>query len=187
MTRGTADIAIGGALAVRWVHLAVTLRRGKDTPRPPADGTCGTPEWQVLGLGVAYLMALVLWLYDSLGSWQAPTDLAHGVAAVSVVAGACLRIIGQHALGPAFSWGSSIAPPQLVTSGIYRVLKHPLLLGYALECGGLLVGIRGDLMLRAGTAGLLVVSLCAQVVREERTLARRFGREWAEYAHGKLL
>ena len=187
MTRGALDIATAAALAARWVHLAVTLRRGKRGPCLPHRGTSGPLEWQVLGLGAAYLIAVVLWLNNSLGSWRAPMHIADGLAALSVVAGASLRIVGQHELGPAFSWGSSVAPPRLVTSGVYGLLKHPLLVGYGLECGGLLLGVRGHLLLRVGSMGLLVASIGAQAIREERVLARRFGREWDEYARRRLL
>jgi protein-S-isoprenylcysteine O-methyltransferase Ste14 len=109
------------------------------------------------------------------------------VATAVVLIAVGFRVSGQAALGESFTWGSSPAAHQIVDRGPYRWLKHPLLLGYGLECLGLLAMCRGFLALRVTVLVVLAVALVSQAADEERRLAARFGDAWATFSRGKPL
>ena len=186
MTRGGVHLVAITALAIRWVHLLV-MARGCDRIVSPAR--YGVPEWPTIVLGCCYLAALALWLWEISAEWTAAAGACDFATLALVLPGVALRIAGQQALGRSFSWGSGAPGPSAVlsTTGIYRCLKHPLLLGYGLECSGMLAAVSGMVDARMAVAALLTGSLVVQAGREERGLLARFGTEWTEYAKGKLL
>jgi protein-S-isoprenylcysteine O-methyltransferase Ste14 len=70
---------------------------------------------------------------------------------------------------------------RLIRTGPYRWIRHPLYLGMGVALLGLAVAM-GSLW---GVAGVLALFLPAGTYRarqEEKALARRFGREWQDYA-----
>ncbi len=181
---GRLDLVMAAALAVRWLHLAATLG---PTPERYDPRRSGKLEWQVAALAGLYAAVLALWGWEAIRSWHTPATAADIAGLATLLGGGALRVSGQHALGPAFAWSSAAIPPYLVTTGIYRYLKHPLLLGYGLECGGLLLTVRGWAIARLAIVALLVAALITEAVREERTLASHFGAQWDAFARGKLL
>jgi protein-S-isoprenylcysteine O-methyltransferase Ste14 len=88
-------------------------------------------------------------------------------------------------LGPAFSWYWAPTSTFLVRKGIYRWLKHPLLLGYFMETAALVLAsvfpswLCG--LLIGGTACVTMI----QAVGEERRLEMKFGQDWRAFAAGK--
>ena len=112
--------------------------------------------------------------------WLLPVPLR--VAATSAaVAGAALALAGaaqqRGQLTP------HVEPPQraqLVTSGAYRLSRHPIYVG-------LLTAAAGTAILRRRPEPLVALAVLAAVLHrkvalEERWLAARFGAEWQEYA-----
>jgi arylsulfatase A-like enzyme/1-acyl-sn-glycerol-3-phosphate acyltransferase len=117
---------------------------------------------------------------DALAGWRpAPTPLG----ALPAVWGGWLLGRGMWALWTdAGGWPiSALPPPRLATGGPYRVVRHPIYLGFqALLVGvGLLVGSLGTVVV----AGPLFLPVwLAYAAREERGLRRRFGAAWDRYA-----
>jgi protein-S-isoprenylcysteine O-methyltransferase Ste14 len=101
-----------------------------------------------------------------------------GVALFAV--GGVLRIAPVFVLGRRFSGLVAIQPGhRLVTSGIYRVIRHPSYLG-------LLVNALGwGLAFRAGVgvfiAVLMLIVVLARIEAEERLLRETFGAEYDAY------
>ena len=95
-------------------------------------------------------------------------------------AGGVLRIAPVFVLGRRFSGLVAIQPGhRLVTSGIYRVIRHPSYLG-------LLVNALGwGLAFRAGVgvfiAVLMLIVVIARIKAEERLLRETFGAEYDAY------
>jgi len=83
------------------------------------------------------------------------------------------------------SFRGTIAPvsDQLVRSGPYRRVRHPLYLSMVITLAGITVAFRSIW----GLVGVFVLFLPAVVYRarlEEAALAQKFGQEWASYAEG---
>lgn len=184
MTTAACLLIAATALGLRWLHLAWILagRRRSTEPRKR-----GGAEWQVMVLAASYVAALLVWGLSTPRAWMHAATAATTTSTAMVVAGAVLRVWGQGALGRGFDWSADVHSGRLVTHGPYRVFKHPLLIGYALECGGLLVGAFGFLWGRLVIAAALAAALAGQIVREERALRRAFGDEWKRFSRGKIL
>lgn len=69
----------------------------------------------------------------------------------------------------------------LLTSGPYRLMRHPIYAGFALVLLGLAVATRSAAGLAAVVA-LLIPSEIYRAREEEKALRRRFGSEWQAYS-----
>jgi protein-S-isoprenylcysteine O-methyltransferase Ste14 len=101
-----------------------------------------------------------------------------GVALLAV--GGTLRVAPMFVLGERFGW--PLAPQEthrLVTTGLYRVIRHPSYLG------ALLGGIGWTLLFRSGPGLLLLLALVPLMApilhREEALLLSEFGEEYEAY------
>jgi protein-S-isoprenylcysteine O-methyltransferase Ste14 len=94
--------------------------------------------------------------------------------------GGILRLAPVFVLGRRFSGLVAIQPEHhLVTSGLYRVIRHPSYLG-------LIIAVLGwGLTFRSGVgviiAVLMLLVLIARIVAEERLLSETFGAEYEAY------
>jgi protein-S-isoprenylcysteine O-methyltransferase Ste14 len=130
----------------------------------------------LLGLLAAFLPACT----DRLGFWTLDGDTLRWLGVVLFTAGSALRLWPVFVLGHRFSGLVAIQPGHtLVTSGVYRVIRHPSYLG-------LLVGSLGwGLAFRSGVgvllAALMIPPLLARIRAEERLLREEFGAEYDAY------
>jgi protein-S-isoprenylcysteine O-methyltransferase Ste14 len=128
-------------------------------------------------LGVATLVIAGL---DHRFGWSSAPNVVVAIGSVLFVAGAAvvLAVFAQN------TYTSSIievdAAQTVVTTGLYRVLRHPM------YSGTLLMGLATPLVLASYWAALLVPAgwalLAARILSEERFLARTL-RGYAEYMH----
>lgn len=129
-----------------------------------------------IGLLDGYVPALT----DRMGIWTLDGDAVRWLGVALFAAGGTLRIWPVFVLGRRFSGLVAIQPDhQLVTTGVYGVIRHPSYLG-------LLVGTLGwALAFRAGAgvllAALLLPPLLARIRAEERLLSSQFGAEYDAY------
>jgi protein-S-isoprenylcysteine O-methyltransferase Ste14 len=129
-----------------------------------------------IGIPLAYLPALT----DRLDLWTLDGDMVRWLGVIVFTAGALLRLWPIFVLGDRFSGFVAIQPGhQLVTTGVYRRIRHPSYLG-------LLVAALGwALVFRSAAGVLLAVLLVVPVVRrigaEERLLQAHFGAAYASY------
>jgi protein-S-isoprenylcysteine O-methyltransferase Ste14 len=134
------------------------------------------PVFSVIGLLAAFLPA---WT-DRLGFWSLDGDAVRWIGVVLFAAGGALRLWPVFVLGHRFSGLVAIQPGhRLVTTGIYRIVRHPSYLG-------LLVGTLGwGLAFRSGVgvllAALLIPPLFARIRAEERLLRSEFGADYDAY------
>lgn len=125
----------------------------------------------VLGLVVDWVAGL---------DW-APDPGVRLVGAALLLAGGLLLIAALKRFAdagtPPEPWKPAAA---LATGGVYAVTRNPMYLGMALSCAGLAL-----LAASLGALGLtpVAVILCdrLQIVAEERYMAERFGRAYADY------
>jgi protein-S-isoprenylcysteine O-methyltransferase Ste14 len=94
--------------------------------------------------------------------------------------GGWLRIWPVYVLGRRFSGLVAIQPGhELVTTGIYRLIRHPSYLGLLVNSCGWALAFRSGMGLVL--VGLTLVPLVARIRSEERLLEEQFGAEYARY------
>lgn len=130
----------------------------------------------VIGLASAYLPAYT----DRIGFWTLGGDGVRWFGVALFVAGGALRLWPVFALGRRFSGLVAIQPGhELVTTGVYRVIRNPSYLG-------LLVNALGWALAFRSTVGVLlallyVPPLLVRIRAEETLLHSYFGEEYDAY------
>jgi len=167
---------------VRWLHLYwICLRPKKGMPLNPDKEA---RDWPAIGLGWLYAGLMIAWMSAFFLPHRLQTLRIAGALALLVV-GVALRLAGQQALKDGFSWYWQPQSSALVTQGIYRWLKHPLLLGYFLEM--VAFGMAAPIPLYLFGAGVAASAwlTIAQAVGEETRLAQKYGEQWRSFSRGK--
>mmetsp|Transcript_39006 Transcript_39006/g.97243 ORF Transcript_39006/g.97243 Transcript_39006/m.97243 type:complete len:221 (-) Transcript_39006:174-836(-) len=111
-----------------------------------------------------------------------------GLDAASIVlgllflsAGLLIAAAGAYELGTSLSpWPTPVSSNTLQTRGVYMLTRHPMYLGFLLDCGGLSLLTRSYERLLCTIVLLLLFS--AKAVREEQELATRHGAAYSEWA-----
>jgi len=138
-------------------------------------------RWVIAALGLIGLLAAYLPAYtDRQEFWTLDGDVVRWCGVALFAVGGALRLWPVYILGDRFSGLVAIQPGHtLVTSGIYRIIRHPSYLG-------LLVNSLGwGLAFRSGVgvllAAFLIPPLVARIRAEERLLRTQFGEEYDAY------
>jgi protein-S-isoprenylcysteine O-methyltransferase Ste14 len=109
-------------------------------------------------------------------------DWTHAVAAIVMAAGLLFSVWARRHLGT--NWSASVTIKQdheLVTSGPYRIVRHPIYTGLLIAFAGLAISIgewRGVLAL-----ALAGYSFWRKLRLEERWMMERFGAAYQAYSH----
>jgi len=127
-------------------------------------------------------------LYTFLDSWSwhltifsSPVRLLRGLGLVLIVSGLLARFLARKALGREYSVHVKTSQEhQLITTGIYRAVRHPAYLGLLMlflgiplsqgSWGGLLISLLGG-----------VPALAYRIMVEERSLRKWFGTDYRAY------
>jgi protein-S-isoprenylcysteine O-methyltransferase Ste14 len=170
----TAVFAIWALFWVYWLIAAIGVKRGPRRRRAVPPG--------VRVLVLAFVAARV-----SIGNTGAVRDLAVQIAGtVAFVCGIALAVWARIYLGR--NWGMPMAQkdePELVTSGPYRFVRHPIYTGILLAMVGTAVATNVYWLLAAGVAAAYFVH-SARV--EERILLGAFPGVYPGYrARTKML
>lgn len=103
------------------------------------------------------------------------------IGGIPLLAGAALNILADNALKAA---NTTVKPFQassvLLTSGVYRLCRHPMYLGMVLILLGLAV-FMGSLSPFIVIAIFAVLMERVFIQAEERMLAQKFGNRWLDY------
>jgi protein-S-isoprenylcysteine O-methyltransferase Ste14 len=138
-------------------------------------------RWVLIAFGVLGLLGAYLPAYtDRLEFWVIDGDTIRWLGIVIFAAGGVLRLWPVFVLGERFSGLVAIQPGHtLVTSGIYRILRHPSYLGLLIN------SLRWCLAFHSGVAvlvaALTIPPLLARIHAEERLLRTQFGAEYDAY------
>jgi protein-S-isoprenylcysteine O-methyltransferase Ste14 len=162
------------------------LRPGRHLPgrgRQSAPGSARGSQ-QPLGhrrRGVARLLAAYLAPYtDRKAFWIIDDDLMRWLGVVLFATGGALRIWPVFVLGHRFSGLVAIQPGHtLVTSGVYRVIRHPSYLGLLVNALGWALTFRAGLGVLL--TALMIPPLLARIRAEEQLLRSQFGDEYGAY------
>jgi protein-S-isoprenylcysteine O-methyltransferase Ste14 len=158
------------AFLAAWVILAI------------AFGTSGRNRTSPAGLGVRVLLAAGLGIAIVLSNrYPLHGDLAagaKGAGAALCVAGLAFATWARVALGR--NWGMPMTlhqNPQLVTSGPYRYVRHPIYTGLA----AMWIGTALVYPLATLPCAAIIAYVIVSALREERDMAQRFPDTYAEY------
>lgn len=130
----------------------------------------------LIGLLAAYLPAYT----DREDVWTLDGEALRWVGVFLFAAGGALRMWPVFVLGRRFSGLVAIQPGhELVTSGVYGVIRHPSYLGLIVNSLGWALAFRSvvGVLLTAAT----ILPLVARMNAEERLLSSRFGEAYDAY------
>jgi protein-S-isoprenylcysteine O-methyltransferase len=105
------------------------------------------------------------------------------IGALLYFPGISLVLWGRLALGKNYfvstGFGAQLfAGQQLVTTGPFAIVRHPMYIGLILAAfGGLLIYVTWTMLVFACLAPLVLI----RAWREEQALAAEFGEQWKEY------
>ena len=131
-------------------------------------------RWVIVAFGLIGLLAAYLLAYtDRKGFWTLDGDAIRWLGVILFVAGGALRIWPVFVLGHRFSGLVAIQPGhKLVTSGVYRVIRHPSYLGLLVNSLGWALAFRSGVGVLFTV--LLIPPLLARIRAEERLLRTEF-------------
>jgi len=173
---------LAALLVIYWgLWLSLSRPRGRKTGSPES---MLNSAFYTLGGAAYFALCFVLWhpLPVAPSGWARVAALAAGAALLYT--GIALVIWGRLALGRMYNVSSSLGVQlyeghELVTSGPFAHVRHPMYLGI------LLVALGGVLVYRTWTFVFLLGNfpgLYRRAVREEEALALEFGERWVAYA-----
>lgn len=130
----------------------------------------------VIGLLDGYLPALT----DRMEFWTMDHEAIRWVGVTMFAIGGTLRLWPVFALGRRFSGLVAIQPGHtLLTTGLYRFIRHPSYLGLLLMVFGWGLAFRSGVGVLL--AAMLVPPLIARMNSEEALLKSEFGSEYEQY------
>jgi protein-S-isoprenylcysteine O-methyltransferase Ste14 len=138
-------------------------------------------RWVLAAVGVAAIAISFLPAFtDRLGILTIDGDTTRWCGIVLFTIGGVVRLLPVFVLGSRFSGLVAIQPNHaLVTTGLYRHLRHPSYLGLLITSLGWALVFRS--IVGAAIALLLLVPLVGRMNAEERLLEEQFGDAYAEY------
>jgi protein-S-isoprenylcysteine O-methyltransferase Ste14 len=138
-------------------------------------------RWVLIAFGLLGVLGGYLPAYtDCKEFWTIDGDTIRWLGVLLFAVGGALRLWPVFVLGHRFSGLVAIQPGhQLVTSGVYRVIRHPSYLGLLANALGWALAFRSlvGILLTA----LMLPPLLARIRAEERLLRTQFGREYDAY------
>ena len=140
--------------------------------------------WLMLPLLAAYLAVLVFLWKPIFPGLSTTARLATALAGTLLtVGGAAFILWGRFTLGAMHNISSVsgvklFANHRLITAGPFKIVRHPMYLGFALAVCGALLLYRTWAIVFLAVHGLVFV---ARARREEEALATTFGEEWRQY------
>jgi protein-S-isoprenylcysteine O-methyltransferase Ste14 len=140
-------------------------------------------RWVIVAFSLIGVLAAYLPAYtDRKGFWTVDGETIRWLGVVLFAAGGALRLWPVFVLGRRFSGLVAIQPGhELVTSGVYRVIRNPSYLGLLVNSLGWALAFRSGVGLVL--TALLIPPLFARIHAEERLLRTQFGREYDGYCN----
>jgi protein-S-isoprenylcysteine O-methyltransferase Ste14 len=166
-----ASVALIAVIAFISMPDIQSFRKGTET-----TGGWLTGAFIVVGLGAMFFFPFA----DRRAWFVIEDDEWRYVGLVLFLAGSTIRLTGAHALGRQFSGLVTIQDHhQLMQTGIYGVVRHPMYLGLLVEMPGFALIFRSRLAILYFILCLLLISL--RIQQEEALLRRHFGDDYEAY------
>lgn len=171
--------AVGGRIAL---HYLATGDHGIRTVKRTASKTAKCAS---ILLFTSFVATFVLSFLDVVGAIRPQVDLGGSeniIGAAISLAGIALMLVSQYQMGAAWRFGVDQAErTDLVTGGLYALVRNPIYSGVFLFCIGLLVVLPHVLMLVFLATAWLSIELQVRFV-EEPHLRRLHDAAYKEYA-----
>jgi protein-S-isoprenylcysteine O-methyltransferase Ste14 len=163
------SIALGGAALLSSGNLS----RGEREDR--------SNRWVIAALGVLGLLAGYLPAYTDRSDFGTlDGDAVRWLGVALFAAGGALRIWPVFVLGNRFSGLVAIQPGhQLVTTGIYSIIRHPSYAGLLVNALGWVLAFRSSIGVLI--AALMIPPIVARIHSEEALLRAQFGKDYDAY------
>jgi protein-S-isoprenylcysteine O-methyltransferase Ste14 len=173
----TAIFVVWGAFWIYWLVSATTAK--ESSPRG---------NWRLRGVSLLIIVvaSVVIRRLHGVGSLTIHSPVLEVVGTIVFVSGLALAVWARIHLGR--NWGMPMterAEPELITSGSYRYIRHPIYTGILLGLLGTALAINlYYLIALAVLTGYFVFSATV----EERNMTGAFPEQYPEYkAHTKML
>jgi protein-S-isoprenylcysteine O-methyltransferase len=184
-------LAMGNPLALRYPQLWILFVIGiaaqvlqpaykpVDTTAPEQDrGTANQIVWSVYMTQLVGFIESVYVRYAASFEWNFITT----IALIGMAAGLALRTWSVRELGQFFTWHIQLVPEhRVVTSGPYRIIRHPAYSGALLLYVFTLVFLHAWISAALAPA-VLMAAFRRRIRYEEAWLMRHLGVEYTAYA-----
>jgi protein-S-isoprenylcysteine O-methyltransferase Ste14 len=141
-------------------------------------------ELKVPPLAVVIVCAVAMWLVSvAAPAFRIALPFRHALAFALIAAGAAITLFGIVAFARARTTVNPLKPDAasaLVDSGIYRLTRNPMYLGFLIALVGLAVFLANALAVLL-LPGFVLYMNRYQIVPEEKALAGRFGAAFSAY------
>ena len=188
----TAAIVISSMLYLTFVltvpEWMASLRKGEGVSLLPEREGHKRPMWvqfAIMMLGVAISIPLFYYLWTPLFNIpKTSSQILGGIGLIIYIAGFGFMMWARRTLGRHWGISTSLqaklhADHELIQSGPYAFIRHPMYFGAWVFMFGLLLSYPKWVILILFIS--LVASLSMRARREETVLAERFGERWEEY------
>jgi protein-S-isoprenylcysteine O-methyltransferase Ste14 len=166
------DIVIGVGWAAFWVYWLVASANAK-------PGRTQWTRFALVRVAVIVLVVVLLRVRALHGRMITQSAWLHGIGLALFFAGLALAVWARIYIGR--NWGmpmSQKVDPELVTSGPYRVVRHPIYSGIILAMIGTAIAISWEWIIVAAVLGAYFVY---SAFVEERTMTERFPDTYPRY------
>ncbi|MEA2978531.1 MAG: hypothetical protein QOF09_354 [Alphaproteobacteria bacterium] len=138
-------------------------------------------RWVLAAFGLIGLLSAYLPAYtDRVEFWTIDGDTVRWIGVALYAAGGVLRLWPVFVLGRRFSGLVAIQPGhRLLTTGVYRVIRHPSYLGMLVLSLGWALAFRS--WIGVILAALTIPPVIARIRAEEALLGSQFGAEYENY------
>jgi len=195
----TFDIIVNGIVLLGLFYLTFVmalagwfagLRKGEAVTLLPERGDRSTKTWiqaifGLASLAVSILLIYVLWIPLPLSISPATANVLKACGLALFLGGLALTFWARQTLGA--MWGIStsrqvklLPDHQLIQSGPYAWVRHPMYLGWWVSLTGLVMIYHTWILLVMLIMSLVIFYRRARL--EEQVLAEKFGEEWEAYA-----
>lgn len=177
-TPGLALLAAGGMLFFAVLLQRRRAMRGETAPEGKSRLSLVGIIAQMLGFGAVGLGTIVA----TLPPLSAPALLHAALVAAFMALSVALFVSATRAMGENWSLVARMRTDhQLVTSGIFAHLRHPIYVGMAMFLIALAIAFGHFVNLAVGIP-LFLIGTWIRVREEERLLRARFGQAYEDYA-----
>jgi protein-S-isoprenylcysteine O-methyltransferase Ste14 len=144
----------------------------------------GKLDLKVPPLAVVIVFAAAMWLVSvAAPAFRIALPFRHAIALALIAAGAAITVSGLIAFARARTTVNPLTPAAasaLVESGIYRLTRNPMYLGFFIALVGLAVFL-ANLLAMLLLPGFVLYMNRYQIAPEEAALAARFGAAFSAY------
>ncbi|MDY6843416.1 MAG: isoprenylcysteine carboxylmethyltransferase family protein, partial [Thermodesulfobacteriota bacterium] len=168
-------IAIGSYIL--W--MAIELRVTKKDVNTEGKKTYDFMTCQLYGFGQALTILTALWFSTG---WQVP-DAVHFVGISIFLLGVCYRLWAIHTLGQLYSHRvRTVSDHQIVSSGPYRVTRHPAYAGMIIANAGISIYFYNSVTICVFLF-ILVPAIIMRIIIEEKMLFKING--YSDFARNR--